>query len=154
MDIALAKYRLVIIMVKFSISAIGTYLWPDLQNPFLHSHSNFQLDKTVTPPVIEPQFCNFVQCFSYYWSYMSINFESLAQPHAKLCLFKFQKLDANIRPFFPHPVTFFEIVMVPIFLPIFAQALMGWFFLMQCLVVTIFTVLIIILQFLLLLTMI
>ena len=30
---------------------------------------------------------------------MSVNFEVLAQSHAKLCLFKVQNSDANIRPF-------------------------------------------------------
>ena len=29
---------------------------------------------------------------------MSVNFELLAQTHAKLCLFKVQKSDASIRP--------------------------------------------------------
>ena len=36
---------------------------------------------------------------------MSVNFELLAQSHAKLCLFKVQKLDVSIRPLFPNPVT-------------------------------------------------
>ena len=36
---------------------------------------------------------------------MSVNFELLAQSHAKLCLFKVQKSDASIRPLFPNPVT-------------------------------------------------
>ena len=34
---------------------------------------------------------------------MSVNFELLAQPHAKLCLCKVQKLDASMRP--PNPIT-------------------------------------------------
>ena len=39
---------------------------------------------------------------------MSVTFESLAQPHANLCLFKVQKSDASIRPLFPNPVTYID----------------------------------------------
>ena len=35
---------------------------------------------------------------------MSVNYELLAQPHAKLCLFNVQKSDASIRPLSPNLV--------------------------------------------------
>ena len=82
----------------------------------LYSHPNFQIYKSVTPPMIKLQFWNFVQCFPYHWSCVSVNFESLAQSHAKLCLLKVQKSDASIRPLFPNPVT---IMLVTSYMPVY-----------------------------------